>query len=33
VGGLVEAGTPLVTRLEQGPLDAATGAIGNPLSR
>jgi radical SAM-linked protein len=32
VGGLGEPGPPLVTRLEQGPLDRATGAIGDPLS-
>jgi radical SAM-linked protein len=32
VGGLDEAVPPLVTRLEQGPLDAATGTIGDPLS-
>jgi radical SAM-linked protein len=32
VGGLPEGGAPLVTRLEQGPLDPATGAIGDPLS-
>ncbi|HEY3530563.1 MAG TPA: TIGR03936 family radical SAM-associated protein [Nocardioides sp.] len=31
VGGLEEPGAPLVTRLEQGPLDEATGAIGDPL--
>lgn len=32
VGGLEEPGAPLVTRLEQGPLDEATGTIGDPLS-
>ena len=32
VGGLDAPGTPLVTRLEQGPYDAASGAIGDPLS-
>ena len=32
VGGLAEAGAPLVTRLQQGPLDEATGTIGDPLS-
>jgi radical SAM-linked protein len=31
-GGLDAPGTPLVTRLEQGPYDAASGAIGDPLS-
>jgi radical SAM-linked protein len=31
VGGLPDAGAPLVTRLQQGPLDEATGAIGDPL--
>jgi radical SAM-linked protein len=31
VGGLPGAGAPLVTRLQQGPLDEATGAIGDPL--
>jgi radical SAM-linked protein len=32
VGGLAEGGAPLVTRLLQGPLDEATGTIGDPLS-
>jgi radical SAM-linked protein len=32
VGGLDAPGTPLVTRLEQGPYDAASGEIGDPLS-
>ena len=32
VGGLDAPGTPLLTRLEQGPYDAASGAIGDPLS-
>src|SRR4051794_33466715 len=32
VGGLEELGAPLVTRLQQGPLDESTGAIGDPLS-
>jgi radical SAM-linked protein len=32
VGGLADAGAPLMTRLEQGPFDAATGTIGDPLS-
>jgi radical SAM-linked protein len=32
VGGLADVEAPLVTRLEQGPLDAATGLIGDPLS-
>ena len=32
VGGLDAPGTALVTRLEQGPYDAASGAIGDPLS-
>jgi radical SAM-linked protein len=32
VGGLAESGAPLVTRLQQGPLDGATGTIGDPLS-
>jgi radical SAM-linked protein len=27
-----DAGAPLVTRLQQGPLDEATGTIGDPLS-
>jgi hypothetical protein len=31
-GGLEEAGAPLVTRLQQGPLEEATGEIGDPLS-
>lgn len=32
VGGLDEAGAPLVTRLQQGPLDEASQEIGDPLS-
>ena len=32
VGGLEEAGVPLVTRLAQGPWDAATEVVGDPLS-
>ena len=32
VGGLDETGAPLVTRLQQGPLDEASQAIGDPLS-
>ena len=32
VGGLDAPGTALLTRLEQGPYDEATGAIGDPLS-
>jgi radical SAM-linked protein len=32
VGGLEDGGAPLVTRLEQGPLDTVTGLIGDPLS-
>jgi radical SAM-linked protein len=32
VGGLADAGAPLVTRLEQGPFDEETGTIGDPLS-
>ncbi len=32
VGGLDAPGTPLVTRLEQGPFDAGSGTIGDPLS-
>jgi radical SAM-linked protein len=31
VGGLEGASPPLVTRLSQGPYDAATGTIGDPL--
>jgi len=31
VSGLAVAGVPLLTRLAQGPLDAATGEIGDPL--
>ena len=31
-GGLDAPGTTLVTRLQQGPYDAATGTIGDPLS-
>jgi len=30
-GGLETAGAPLLTRVAQGPLDAATGEIGDPL--
>jgi hypothetical protein len=32
VGGLADPGAPLITRLQQGPLDEATGTIGDPLS-
>jgi radical SAM-linked protein len=32
VGGLDTPGPPLVTRLEQGPYDAASGTIGDPLT-
>jgi radical SAM-linked protein len=32
VGGLEDAGAPLVTRLAQGPYDEANGTIGDPLS-
>ncbi len=32
VGQLGDSGAPLVTRLQQGPLDEATGTIGDPLS-
>ncbi len=32
VGGLHAPGAPLVTRLQQGPYDPASGAIGDPLS-
>jgi radical SAM-linked protein len=32
VGGLREAGAPLMTRLEQGPWDAASGTIGDALT-
>ncbi|MFZ2012715.1 MAG: TIGR03936 family radical SAM-associated protein [Nocardioides sp.] len=32
VGGLEVVGAPLLTRLAQGPLDPADGAIGDPLS-
>jgi radical SAM-linked protein len=32
VGGLEPAGAPLMTRLAQGPYDAASGAVGDPLS-
>jgi len=32
VGGLELPGAPLVTRLAQGPYDAASGSIGDPLS-
>ena len=31
VGGLELAGAPLLTRLAQGPLDEATGEVGDPL--
>lgn len=31
VGGLTTEGAPLLTRLSQGPLDPATGEIGDPL--
>jgi radical SAM-linked protein len=31
VGGLVLDGAPLLTRLAQGPLDRATGEVGDPL--
>ena len=31
VAGLEIAGAPLLTRLAQGPLDPATGEIGDPL--
>jgi radical SAM-linked protein len=31
VGGLTLAGAPLLTRLAQGPLDEATGEVGDPL--
>ena len=31
-GTLDGPGAPLLTRLEQGPLDPATGEIGDPLS-
>jgi radical SAM-linked protein len=31
-GGLHESGAPLLTRLQQGPLDTATTTIGDPLS-
>jgi len=31
VGGLAPQGAPLLTRLAQGPLDAETGEIGDPL--
>jgi radical SAM-linked protein len=31
VGGLEAASAPLVTRVSQGPYDAATGTIGDPL--
>ena len=31
VGGLEIDGAPLLTRLAQGPLDAATGEVGDPL--
>jgi len=32
LGGLEGSDPPLLTRLEQGPLDESTGAIGDPLS-
>lgn len=32
VGGLADAGPPLLTRLQQGPLDASGARIGDPLS-
>ncbi len=32
VGGLEVSGPPLMTRLEQGPYDVASGEIGDPLS-
>jgi radical SAM-linked protein len=31
VGGLENGGAPLLTRLAQGPLDEATGEVGDPL--
>ena len=31
VSGREPGGVPLLTRLTQGPLDEATGAIGDPL--
>ena len=31
VAGLATTGAPLLTRLAQGPLDEATGEIGDPL--
>jgi hypothetical protein len=31
VAGLETGESPLLTRLEQGPLDETTGAIGDPL--
>jgi hypothetical protein len=31
-GSLDGLGAPLLTRMEQGPLDPATGEIGDPLS-
>jgi hypothetical protein len=31
VSGRERGGVPLLTRLRQGPLDPATGAIGDPL--
>ena len=33
VTGLASTGAPLLTRLAQGPLDEATGEIGDPLDR
>ncbi len=30
-GGLAPPGAPMLTRLAQGPLDAETGTIGDPL--
>jgi len=32
VGGLTTGGTPLLTRLAQGPLDETTGEVGDPLA-
>jgi radical SAM-linked protein len=32
VGGLEATDAPLITRLAQGPLDVATGSVGDPLS-
>ena len=33
VAGLEPGGAPLLTRLAQGPLDEATGTVGDPLTR